>query len=573
MNYNEKKVLYFFIFVLAVIFSIYKYWFSPPHYLENSVTKQANQIKKLQHDLTKAERNIYCFPQPTSQSPDTETENNRQNAISASRAALLQKKCKNAIVKIVVDQFTFNWQEPYKNAEQVEAFGSGFFIDKEGHFLTNFHVVSQATRAQFQMPIFGQEKLGCSVVGVCPDRDLALLKITESARKRILQKLNQIEYLKLGNSDTLCRGCEVLTLGFPLGKDVIKSTTGIVSGWEDMNLGERGGALSCLETTAPINGGSSGGPAINQDGEVIGINFAGVTKAQNIGYVLPINELKTAISQLHEQQLLFKPHLGLVYQTTTDSFDEHFETPKTGGIYIRRVLKGSLAEKSGIKPGDTICEVNGFVLDHHGDVEVPWREDKVFYTNILQRLEIGDEIEIVLYRSGQRMEIRFELESSDKSVKVRSKYPCHEDIDYEVFGGLVIMELAVNHISPEMFSNNTSLLEYAQPQNFDKSILVITFIQGTSEAHRNAGGLKKGSILKKVGDTPVQTLKELRQEINLNLNKKFITLAGDNLAISIFETAKLLEDEIRLSRMFRYGPENSISLCNSLAKTKGLFNS
>lgn len=478
----------------------------------------------------------------------------------ASRAVVLQKECKNAIVKVMVDQSVFNWTEPYKSSEQVSVCGSGFFINEDGFFLTNYHVIGNAIRVQIQTPVFGQEKLDCEVVGVCPERDLALLKLKDDAKKKMVDAIGGISFLRFGDSDGLRRGVDVIAIGYPLGKDIVKGVTGVISGWEEVILGDRGGVLSCCETTAPINPGSSGGPVINLDGEVIGISFAGITKAQNVGYLLPINELVSAIEKLYTHKIIHKPYIGIMIQDTNKSFGKYFGSPEDGGVYVRRVLKGSLADKAGILAGDMIYEFNGFMLDHHADTLVPWREDFVHYQNISQRLEVGDDISIVVYRDGVKKTFDFKL-AHDKSIKIKGFYPGYEEIDYEVFGGMVVMSFSLNHVA-DLCSSNPALLKYVYPENWDKTVLVVTHIQGTSEAHKNLLG--KGSMIHKVGGVVVTTLDEFRREVESCLAKDFVTVSLEDQSLAIFETASLLKDELRLSGMYKYDVSHSVALRKAL---------
>ena len=133
-----------------------------------------------------------------------------------------------------------------------------------------------------QMPSFGKHQFEVDLVGIMPEKDVALLKFKQEDIVMICQSLGSLSYLQLGDSDAVHRSQEILALGYPLGQQSLKSTTGVISGRE----------TGMIQMSAPINPGSSGGPSLNCLGQVIGINTAGIMAAQNVGYIIPINDLK-----------------------------------------------------------------------------------------------------------------------------------------------------------------------------------------------------------------------------------------------------------------------------------------
>lgn len=528
------------------------------------VALQGNKIYKfidkyrwqLQNKVSKLEKKI-TFLEAKSTTPQEEKKS-RTEAISLSS---IQKKSKNAIVQIFSDTLKFNWIEPYVVPSQSESAGSGFFIDEQGHFLTNYHVVGHSLRNQIQVACLGQERLECKVVGVCPERDLALLKLTNSSLEKITKVLGKIEYLQLGDSDKIQRGSEVLTMGHPLARKGIKSTSGIVSGWEEINVGDRGFGLSCLEIDAAINPGSSGGPSLNLDGQVIGINFSGIIAdgAQNIGYVLPINELKSAIRDLYDTKLLRKPRLGALFHHSTPDFAEQMGNPEEGGYFVGEVLKKSLAEKIGLKKGDMVYEVNGFLIDNHGDTVAPWREDKVSFLNILHRLEVGDKVNMIAYRNGKRIEFNFELEAEKEASAIRIMYPGYEQIDYEVFGGMVVMELSTNHLAI-FCAKNPYLIRYGLTSDQNEKKLIITHVQPTSQSDNSRNLIMPGSILNKINSREVNSIDQLREEIRSSLKKDFITVETNDLYYCPLSMKKIMQDEGKLAKMYKYTSDHSVVL-------------
>src|SRR3990170_2965528 len=213
----------------------------------------------------------------------------------------LQQKVHDCVGKVSAFYTEFDWLQPFRTPRQKEGSGSGFFINQEGDFITNAHVVDQAYAIGIQIPSMGQEIFDAEVHGISFDRDLALLKLIPESRERLKKGLKVIPYLKLGESDVVRRADEVMALGYPLGQEYLKSTTGVVSGKE----------LDKIQIDAPINPGSSGGPVINIMGNVIGITCSGILAAQNVGYIIPVNELKLVLKDLYKERFLRRPFLGL----------------------------------------------------------------------------------------------------------------------------------------------------------------------------------------------------------------------------------------------------------------------
>jgi serine protease Do len=298
----------------------------------------------------------------------------------------LQSSLKDAVVQIFSQIAEIDILEPQKTPNQYQVTGTGFFINESGEIVTNAHVVSQAKAVWIQIPSLGKRQLDVEVVGVSPDRDIALLRLGQKGIDAIVQEIGKISYLTLGDSDAVHRADEILTLGYPLGQQGLKSTKGVVSGREK-NL---------IQIDAAINPGNSGGPSINNAGHVIGINTAYQPKAQSVGYIIPINELKVILDDLRELKLLRRPFLGILYNNASETLTKFLGNPEPGGLFVVDVYEGSPLFKAGVKRRDMIYEINGHRVDIYG--ELPWIEDKMSIVDYVSQLKLGDEVRIVLYR-------------------------------------------------------------------------------------------------------------------------------------------------------------------------------
>src|ERR1700722_1786666 len=142
----------------------------------------------------------------------------------------IESLAQHAVVQISAQIGGFNWLEPYKIGKQYEGRGSGFFINADGYCVTNLHVIEDAKTVWVYLPALGREPLYADIVSICPEQDIALLKLTDASLKAVRAQLNGIPHLVLGDSDALQRTQGVLALGYPLGQYRLKSTTGVISG-------------------------------------------------------------------------------------------------------------------------------------------------------------------------------------------------------------------------------------------------------------------------------------------------------------------------------------------------------
>ncbi len=453
------------------------------------------------------------------------------------------KNAKDTVVQIFSEISRFNWFEPFKSPQRSQYYASGFFIDEYGYIVTNFHVVDEAESVQIQIPTFGKERFDVLISGVYPEMDLALLKLKDEDYNKVLKTLGKIPFLKLGDSDQVFRTQEVLALGYPLGGQGLKSTHGIVSGFEKI------GFATYIQTTAPLNPGNSGGPSLNHSGEVIGINFAGILSAQSIGFIIPINDIKSAIKDLTKIKLLRKPYLGGIFSYVNIDLIECLGNPGEGGFYIAEVFKDSALEKSGVIAGDMIYEINGHHLDMYGEIAVSWAEDKISVFDLLNRYKVGDEIHMLIYRKGERLEVVFELERG-AILPTRIIYPNYEKVDFEVFGGMVIMQLTLNHVNA-LVEHNPLFYKYAKIENQDKSKLLISSVLPDSQAYR-CRSIDTGNIITEVNGMSVATLRQLREAVLKSNGSKYITFRFNNKVFAVLSIEKILEQEPMLAEAYKY---------------------
>jgi len=276
-------------------------------------------------------------------------------------------------------------QRRYQQTRPVQ--GSGFIISSDGYILTNNHMVDEAEKVEIELA--DGRKFTAKVIGADRDSDVAVVKIDASG----------LPNLELGNSDTLEVGEWVLAIGNPLGLSHTV-TAGIVSA-----KGRSGFGLATLEnfiqTDAAINFGNSGGPLINLDGKVIGINTAIYGSSGNIGigFAVPINMAKNVYDQLIESGTVERGFLGVMPNDLDPDMAEAFGLKDTKGVAISEVTEGSAADKAGLKINDVILELDGQPVGSAGS-----------FRNRIAMLKPGTKLKMVVWRDGKRRTFDVELD-------------------------------------------------------------------------------------------------------------------------------------------------------------------
>ena len=239
---------------------------------------------------------------------------------------------------------------PGERTPNASGSGSGLIVDREGHIVTNNHVIGDAT--EIEVRFSDKTKLIAHVIGKDPDTDLAVLKVTTD---------RPLPNARFGDSAGVKVGQWVLAVGNPFGLDRTV-TLGVVSGIgrENINLSRY---ENFIQTDASINPGNSGGPLFNLRGEVIGINTAIINFAQGIGFAIPSNMAKQVIEQLLAKGKVVRGWLGVGIQPLTAELAKKFGVAEGEGVLVNEVFEKDPAALAGIKPGDVIVRIDGAVVD------------------------------------------------------------------------------------------------------------------------------------------------------------------------------------------------------------------
>ncbi|WP_221373454.1 S1C family serine protease [Clostridium perfringens] len=276
-------------------------------------------------------------------------------------------------------------RDQFFNVKEQEGLGSGFIINEEGYVVTNYHVINGAQEVKV---IFSDGKeVNAKVINYDPERDIAVIKITDDVKMPGIAEL--------GDSSTVKAGEEVIAIGNPLGKEFSSTVTkGIVSSPNRKMKTENGNVLDYIQTDAAINPGNSGGPLINSKGEVIGINTAKKVgeDIEGIGFAIPINEVKTRLGSLSKPIL----KLGITARTVTPELAK--ENKLEEGVYVVGVQEFSPAEKAGLKIGDLIIEFGGKRVKTLEELN----QAKSQYND-------GDSVPVEIIRDGKKVDLNLTL--------------------------------------------------------------------------------------------------------------------------------------------------------------------
>jgi len=261
--------------------------------------------------------------------------------------------------------------------------GSGFIVSKDGHILTNNHVVDGADKITVT---FSDGKVHeAKVLGKDPTFDLAVLKIDGNGK--------DFPVLELGDSDRSEVGEWVVAIGNPFGLEHTV-TVGVISAKNRSIHAENVNFDGFLQTDAAINPGNSGGPLIDLNGRVIGINTAIVPYAQGIGFAVPVNMAKQVMDDLIRYGSVKRGWLGVYIQPLTSDFAEAYGIDEENGAVISDVLADSPAEKAGLQRGDVILTVNGEKIKDHQE----------FVSRIRQRLS-GEKVTLGIIRQKRKTDV------------------------------------------------------------------------------------------------------------------------------------------------------------------------
>ena len=370
--------------------------------------------------------------------------------------------------------------------------GSGVIVSEDGFIITNNHVIDDAT--EIEVILNDNSKYTAKVVGADPSTDIAVLKIESKGLKAIT----------LGNSDDLKIGEWVLAVGNPFNL-TSTVTAGIVSAKaRNINLlKERSGKdvvpiESFIQTDAAVNPGNSGGALVNTSGQLIGINTAIASQTgsySGYSFAVPVNLVKKVMKDIMEFGMVQRGYLGVQISDITQEIKEEKSLPDLKGVFVAGVVEGGSAEKSGLKEGDVILEINAVTVN-----SVAKLQEEV------GKKRPGDKIKVtVRNKKGEKSTKEIILRNKDGETTLLSK----ED-------------LSKNYALGATFEDLT--LKEKQDLKINYGVKITSIQAGKLKSR----GLNVGTVITKINNEPIENVKQLTAKLNGNNKGILLEIISEN---------------------------------------------
>lgn len=282
--------------------------------------------------------------------------------------------------------------------------GTGFFVSADGYLITNRHVVAQEG-VDYSVVTNDGASYDVEVVAKDPTLDVAILKVDADT---------EFAHLTFANTDELRLGQEVIAIGNALAEFPNSVSVGVISGLSrDIVAGDgfrfREALEGVIQTDAAINRGNSGGPLLDRNGDVVGMNVAMAGGSENIGFALPADVVRSVYESVAEHGEIVRPFLGVRYLAITDEIATRNDLPVDYGVLIIRgetrgdlaVIPGSPADKAGLEENDIILEINGKKLDTEQSL-----------TSLIRTFAVGETVTLTILHDGEKKDVEATLEKA-----------------------------------------------------------------------------------------------------------------------------------------------------------------
>jgi serine protease Do len=373
--------------------------------------------------------------------------------------------------------------QPQQRRRRATSLGSGFIVDRDGHIVTNNHVIQDSE--EIAVILHDESRVEAKVIGRDPKTDIAVLKLEDPPAAA---ELRPVEF---GDSDRSRVGDWVIAIGNPFGFGGTV-TAGIISArGRDINAGPYD---DFLQTDASINRGNSGGPMFNLDGKVIGINtaiFSPSGGSIGIGFAIPANSARAVIDQLIQHGSVQRGWLGVRIQTVSDEIAETLGLTEPRGALVASVIQGGPAEAANIRPGDVILEFAGTDVDEMRKLP-----------RIVADTEVGKPVDVVVWRDNEEVTVQVEVGSLAEGEAAMASVPA-EVVDDGEGRGVDALGLSIAPVS------ETRRKEYGLGD--DARGVVVTDVDPQGSAGEQ--GIKPGDLIVEVGQDPVASPQEVADKV------------------------------------------------------------
>ena len=449
---------------------------------------------------------------------------------------------KKALVKVYTSHQLFDYLSPWQYGQSANSTATGFIIDGE-RIITNAHAVLNSKFLQVRKE--GDSKKYKAVVKFTSEEyDLALVEIEDKSF------FNGTVPLKLG---TLPEIQEKLTVyGYPLGGDKLSTTQGIVSRMEHNTYTLTNRKFLIGQTDAAINSGNSGGPVVSK-GKVVGVAFAGLNSADNIGYFIPVNILNNFLEDIKDGKYDGSPLLGLEWLELESPSHRRMLgiEDKTGGILIKKVFKNSPFEGV-LQKNDVLMKLDNYPIEYDGTIEFR-KNEKTDFSYVNQQKKYGDNLSYEIIRDKKTKTGQVKLEKKDIKYTVVTEVTIETPPSYMVYGGLLFEPLTSNYMAgvveklgsvydrEELYKDYKELVVLVRVLPFDVNL-------GYTDA--------VNQIIVKVNGEKYKDFKDFAQKVK-NVKSGFIIFENDNGDEIVLDVKEVEEQKEALMQNYNISSDMS----------------
>lgn len=485
----------------------------------------------------------------------------------------ISNKVRPSVVQVYSISYTIDPEHPYIQPANELARGSGFVIHSSPEkvlIMTNSHVVEQAKTVYIRTEQTHNEELKANVIGICPSKDLALIELEEDE----IKKLDPLPpALQFCDDRIYMDSIPVMVAGYPLGKENLKFTTGVLSGNQNEYDVDYDRYMSYLQISAAVNPGNSGGPLFNSKGEVIGVNSAGYTFSQNIAYAIPTHIIISVLNDLLNtpDKIVSSFNYGFEWNNTSQELLDNYTHKCTmTGIYINKVNDVNVLK---LKVGDIlhkiefndVCAIKDIwnllinkstnninklykmgtiltaIIDNFGvvkiydnkNIETNWslNKKKLNINELLDAITNKSNIKITLSR--QKKIISYYTNADNvENIGIVYILPIYKPIDWEICLGCCFTPLNIPLVKISSLKKRNSNIEdlhyFLIDKYRNKNWIALTHIFPNSDAYKSHI-LKDNEVgvITHINNTNVSTMDELRTILS-KLKGKYITVDFEN---------------------------------------------
>jgi len=464
-----------------------------------------------------------------------------------------------SVARLHVDESRFDWLQPYNKHNTGNGVGSAAVIDADDdwlYLLTAFHVVRHAVRVHCSFSSLGRVLFDAEMLGACPDVDAALLRVSRSALPQNGAQ-EAITTIQLGNSDAVRVNDDVRALGFPQGEHSPWSTKGVIAG----RLADTGQ----FQIDASINPGNSGGPLIDANERLIGIVVARHSFGEGMGYATPIEQVRHHLPRMKQSVVRdamdgnglvalpsFNARLGVSTKTLLASLGADPE--RTAGAFVAYVLPDTPLHRAGVRKGDVLTRI-GCPVDNYAQVLVDFWDERLHVEALLRRAQLGTQLRVEWWCSSERRAkaANIVLDAPDR-FGMRERYPPREPVDYETFGGIVVMSLTMNHLKKVSDVRKRLVYAFEDPKLFARPPLIVTHLMSGSSLSGQPL-IQPPDRVVKVNNIKVKTLDEYREALLRPIDidgRLFLRLETRDGLVSALEYSQALRETVQFSNKFHF---------------------